>query len=170
MLSDCLTLIRAFWKMSVFRIAPQDLPASRMLLVICSLTNLALSTLINQLQLALGSAVLVAVLEMTVLIGLTSALLFYFSHLARLTQALTALMGSGALIGGIVFVLLIIVPQLPEFLRIAIFLWNLLIMAHVLRHSLGVHFVAAFFIAIGYAILLIQIIVFIGRMLSTGIA
>lgn len=167
--SAATTLFRAFWNLCIFRIGPQDIPASSALLLATCVVNLGLSTFINQIQLPLVSATLVAILELVVLAGLTTAILFYVSHMQRLVQTLTSLMGSGALIGSVVLVLLLVSNELPNFIRLGIFLWNLLVMAHILRSALGVHFVAAFFIAIGYAIFLIQLIVFVGRNLGASV-
>lgn len=168
MASATVTLISAFWRVSTFRLAPQDIPKSPILLAIVTVANLALTTIINQIQLDFAASVLVAGLEMVVLISLTAALLLWFSHLPRLTQTLTALMGCGAVIGSLVFGLLQIFPELPEGLRIVIFFWNLMVMAHVLRHALAIHLAAAFFCALGYAVVLIQLIVFIGRGLGAS--
>ena len=134
------------------------------------MANVALSAGINQIQLPLGSA-LVAGLEILVLFGLSSALLFYLSLGQRIVQTLTALMGCGALIGAVVLVLIgVSGPDIPNGVRILVFLWNLVVMAHILRHALNVHFVLAFFIAIGYAIFLLQLIVFIGTRLGAPLA
>ncbi|MGR8920836.1 MAG: hypothetical protein ACU85V_14570 [Gammaproteobacteria bacterium] len=161
------TLLRAFWSLSTLRLAPQDIPRSTALLALATLANVSLSTAINQIQLPLGSALLVAGLEMLVLFGLSSALLFYLSFGARIVQTLTALMGCGALIGAVVLGLMAVLgPDIPTGLRVLVFLWNLLVMAHILRHALNVHFVLAFFIAVGYAIFLLQVIVFIGTRLG----
>jgi hypothetical protein len=168
--SAALTLTRAFCQLCVFRIGPQDIPASNALLLITAVLNLSLSALINNIQLPLASAVLVAVLELLVLASLTSAILFYFAHLPRLRQTLTALFGSGAVIGGTVWVLLSVFEELPNPVRMCVFLWNLLVMAHVIRHAVSVHIVAAFFMALAYALSLIQLIIFVGRLLSAPVA
>lgn len=164
--SAVITLARAYWDICIFRLGPQHLPRSGALLVITALANLCLSMLINRLQLDLPTALLVAALEFVVVAGLTGLLLLAFRHSARLTQTLTALMGTGAVIGTIVLVLLSVSPQLPQLLRVTVFLWNLLVMAHILRHALEVHLVAGFVIAVGYAMVLIQLIAVTDRALS----
>ena len=168
MSSALATLIHAFWGMCTFRLAPQDVPASTVLLGVASVANVLLSTLINQMKIPLGSSVLVALLEILVLFGLTSALLFVMSRAARIIQTLTALMGTGTLIGALVLIVLIIFPTLPQPVRMAIFLWNLFVMAHILRHALDTRFIIGFFIAIGYAIFLIQLVVFVDRLLAAA--
>lgn len=158
-------LIRAFWQLCTFRLAPQDIARSPALLGLTTALNLSISILINQLQLDLGDAILVAVIELMVLFGLTATLLFYFRHTARLPQTMTALMGTGAMIGALVLTLLLVFPKLPLLLRLAVFLWNLLIMAHILRHALTVHLLAGFLFAVGYAIVLVQLILYVDKLL-----
>ena len=163
------TLAKAFWGICTFRLAPQDIPRSIALLCITSVANVVLSTLINQLKLSLASSVLVALIEIVVLFGLTTALLYSFSRTQRAVQTLTALMGAGALIGSLVLALLLLFPALPQPARVAIFVWNLFIMAHILRHALETRFIVGFFVAIGYAIFLIQLVVFIDRLLRPAV-
>ena len=114
-------------------------------------------------------ALLIALLEMGVIVGLTATLLYAFRHTGRLAQTLTALMGSGAVIGAIVLVLFVAFAQLPALPRLGVFLWNLLVMGHILRHALSTHLVAGFFIAVGYAVVLRQLILFADRLLSAAI-
>ena len=170
MVSALVPIVTAFAKLCVFRIAPQDIPRSGALLVIATLTNLSLSVLINQIQLSVGSALLVAAIEIIALATLTAVALFYVSHLNRLIQTMTALMGSGAVIGAAVLILMLAGPALPPVLRLAIFVWNLAVIAHILRHALEIHIIGAFFIALGYAMCLIQLIIFIGRSLGADFA
>ena len=58
------TLTQAFWGICCFRLAPQDIPRTPALLGLTTLSNLVLSTAINQLKLPLGSSILVALLLM----------------------------------------------------------------------------------------------------------
>lgn len=170
MLAGLSTLARAFWGVCTFRLGPQDIPPSSVLLAATALINLFVSTLINRLQLDFGAAVMIAAVEFAVLTGLTAALLFGFSRTQRLLQTLSALMGSGAVLGVIVLVLLLVFAALPWFLRLGIFVWNLAVMAHILRHALSIHIAAAFFIAVGYAIFLVQLVIFLDRMLAAPVA
>jgi hypothetical protein len=164
-----LTIVRAFWQICIFRLAPQDVPRSSVLLLTTALINLSLSTSINSLQLPFRYALLIALLEMGVMVGLTATLLYAFRHTGRLPQTLTALMGSGAVIGAIVLVLFVAFAQLPALPRLGVFLWNLLVMGHILRHALNIHLVAGFFIAVGYAVVLRQLILLADRLLSAAI-
>ncbi|MCP5202401.1 MAG: hypothetical protein H6977_20585 [Gammaproteobacteria bacterium] len=166
--SASLIVARAFWGVCIFRLGPQDLPRSGLLLALAALANLVLGVIINQRQLPLGAAILVALLEFGVLTGLTALLTLAFRYPRRLVQTLTALFGSGAVIGSLALLMLLVLRDIPQILRVGIFLWNLLVMAHILRHALQVHMAAGFVIAIGYAMVLIQLIGLFGRSLGSA--
>jgi len=160
------TLFHTFWQLTTFRLGPQDLPRSSVLLVVISVINLILSITINHSVFSFGDSVLYGVLEMLVLTAVTSLLLVCFSSLNRLQQTLTALMGCGAFISMLVVVVLVLIPSVPQWSQLAIFFWNLLVIAHVLRHALAVHFIAGFFCALGYAFALDYLI----RVVGGGVA
>lgn len=158
MLTALLTISRAYWGLCTLRNGPQDLPHSPSLFAVTAATNLVISVLINQLSLEFGQAVLIAGIEFAVLLSLTALLLVLFRFPGRLVQTLTALMGSGALIGFVVLVAFTILPEIPVMMRLGIFVWNLVVMAHILRHALVIHIAAGFVIALGYAMVLMQIV------------
>ena len=164
--STVLTLISAFWGVCTFRVRPQDIPASTALLTVTTAANYLTSTAINKIQLPLGSSLVVASIEIAVIVGLTATLLSVASWPRRLLQTLTALMGAGTVIGVIVWLMLLAFPALPQSARLAFFVWNVSIMAHVLRHALETHVAVGFLIALGYAIFLIMFVVFFGQMLG----
>ena len=145
---------------------PQDIPASTALLTVTTAANYLTSTVINKIQLPLNSSLAVAFIEIAVIISLIATLLFVASRPRRLVQTLTALMGAGTVIGVIVWLVLLAFPALPQSARLAFFVWNVSIMAHVLRHALETHVAVGFLIALGYAIFLIMLVVFFGQMLG----
>ena len=128
--------------------------------------NTALSTLINQIGHPLGPALRTALLEMVVLTGLTCAVLYALARTGRIVQSLTALMGAESVIGGLVFVSMVAIPALPPLLHLGIFLWNVAVIAHVLRHALDTRFMVGVLFAIGYAFTLNQLEVFVANLLS----
>jgi hypothetical protein len=91
---------------------------------------------------------------MSVLIGMTVALLYAFARSARIVQTLTALLGASAIIGLVVAILVAVLPALPDLLRIAIFVWNMFVIAHILRHALDTWFALGCLIAFAYALAL----------------
>lgn len=145
------TLLYAFWKVAVFRLRPQDLPRSNALLVVTAATNVAIGLATSTL---LDMPAIIASVEMSVLIGMTVALLYAFARSARIVQTLTALLGASAIIGLVVAILIAVLPALPDLLRIAIFVWNMFVIAHILRHALDTWFALGCLIAFAYALAL----------------
>lgn len=146
-----LTLLLAFWNVAVFRLRPQDLPRSNLLLVVTAAANVGISLAISA---VLDMPAINASVEMCVLVGMTVALLYAFSRSARIVQTLTALLGASAVIGLVVAILIVAIPNLPFAVRIAIFMWNMFVIAHVLRHALDTVFVLGCLIAFAYALTL----------------
>ena len=166
MSSAVLTLTSAFWGVCTFRVRPQDIPASTMLLAVATAAKYLTSTAINKIQLPLDSSLAIASIEITVILSLTATLLFVASRQRRLLQTLTALMGAGTVIGVIVWSVLLAFPALPQSARLAFFVWNVSIMAHILRHALETHLAVGFLVALGYAAFLIMFVVFVAQMLG----
>ena len=158
MLSALGALLRAFGRVCLFQLAPQDLPRSSTLLSVTTMGNVGLSVVIYSLESSFGQALFKAVLETGVLFGLTFVLLFLLSHGRRLNQTMTAMMGCGALLGAIALLTMVLAPVLPPDLGLALlrvnFLLNLLVIAHILRHAVGTWFLVGLLFAFGYALLL----------------
>ena len=152
-----LALIRPFVSICLLRLRPQDLPASSLLLALSVLaytacTALAHSALLSPLDAVIGGAV-----DALLLCGLTLSLLALHRRWARAVQTLTALVGAGTV------TTLVAIPFLawrvgvmragaPAGIEMAfiamIVVWNLAVIAHVLRHALSTSFAVGVVIAI----------------------
>lgn len=169
------TLIRAFWQVCNFKLAPQGIPYSPTLLCVTTAANTLLSiSIYYRLKPGVGESVIHTLLELVVLIGLTITILYSFARSHRVVQTLTALMGTGALIGIFALILLVAFQTLPvpagvgTLLMWAIFFWNLSVVANILCHALDAHLVVGFLIAIGYMFVLSQFRVFIEQVLGSA--
>jgi hypothetical protein len=87
--------------------------------------------------------------------------------MARLIQTLTALSGTGTLLGLIALPVMQLLSSgqeagqpflLAGMLWLLLFGWNLLVMAHIMRHALSVNFPVAIGIAMLYTLVAMQII------------
>ena len=174
MLNATWALLRAFGGICIFQFAPQDLPRSNALLAVTTVSNMSLSVIIYALESPLGPALFKAMLETVALFSLTFALLFLLSYGRRWTQTMTAMMGCGTLLGAIALMTMVLAPVLPADLGLALlrvnFLLNLLIIAHILRHALGIWFVGGLLFAFGYALLLNKIFMLADAWLGTAAA
>lgn len=137
-------LIRFFVDLAMLRRRPQDLPASRFLLKTLLIANLGVNV-----PLALGvfdtpaDALGATVLELVVTAALLFAGLQARGMSSRWEQSFCALLGIGTLAGvaSIAYRLLatlVSLPQLADALDLVVFLWVMLAMAHVVRHTFDI--------------------------------
>ena len=158
-------LIEAFWKICLFKLAPQDLPTSSVLMAVSALAYGIASALGNLLVLSPGAAVLSGALEVA-LIGAMTQLLLWIKELgARFQQTFTALMGSGAIIFLMALPLSFIQMQmgdqgaiLPSVMIVVLVFWYLSVVGHILRHAISAPFFVGVLLAVIYMYVSISVI------------
>jgi hypothetical protein len=157
-------LIRFFLDLALLRRKPQDLPDSLFLLQVLLLLNLALSF-----PLGLGvfdtaaDAFLAALLELVLSAGLLFAALQLQGRSSRWRQSYSALLGIG-----IVGTLLTMVyralavalgtPVLAATLDLVVFLWLMLAMGHVVRHTFEIPLPFGILIVFAYTMFLLGLV------------
>ena len=163
-----LQLIRAWFEICLLRRAPQDLPASSHLLGVSLCCYGLVSVLVSSQSYTFSMALLLTLVDLGLLILFAWSLLYLQNKRARLNQTLSALAGSGSLMGVIALPLLLTiapdavtqdVPAPLQSLWLLLLLWNLFIMAHIIRHALSSSFAIGFGISLLYALLNMQVIV-----------
>jgi hypothetical protein len=163
-----LQLIRAWFEICLLRRAPQDLPASSYLLGVSLCCYGLVSVLVSSQSYTLSMALLLTLVDLGLLVMFAWSLLYLQNKIARLNQTLSALAGTGSLMGLIALPLLLTlapdagadtVPASLQSLWLLLLLWNLVIMAHIIRHALSSSFAIGFGISLLYALLNMQVIV-----------
>jgi hypothetical protein len=140
----------AFFDICRLRLRPQDLPASSVLLSLTLLLYLVVTGILSLMQFPVKEAMLLSLVEIGLLVVLTSSLLYITHYAARMTQTITALAGTNSLLGIFAFPLVLWIDfyngdvTLPVLLLLGLIVWNLVIHAHILRHALGVSFFIGF--------------------------
>jgi len=135
-----------FFKISCLQLKPQDLPKSNILLIVITLNYVFIGILLSIPRLSLGEAILSTLLEILLLTILVGSLLYFTHFLNRLSQTLTALMGTNTLLGWISLPVLLWYYQAKLYqwdisiLLLGLTIWNLVIYAHILRHALDIPF------------------------------
>ena len=145
--SSLYAIVNPFIQICLLRQAPQDLPASGILLAITLTAQTVMSILLlGNASLGAVNAVVWGLLDTVLLVVLTGALLYVSRHIARITQTVTALAGTGAIItfialpiygwlhgvdqaageGGFALLLLLILAG-----------WSLAVAGHIFRHALS---------------------------------
>ena len=155
-------IIQAFLEICLLRKGPQDIPASSLFFGICAgayaLSSLLLATAYQD----LNNAVIVALTDSGLTILITYLLLFTVRRPQRWLQTVTALLGTGT-----IFSLLatpvyyaIAAPGMGQsgnpvlgILIWALIIWNVIVMAHILRHALTVSFPMGILLALTYIFL-----------------
>jgi hypothetical protein len=141
-------LFSIFFDICRFKLGPQDLPASSLLLKITLLFYMMVGGILSLLQSSVKEALLSTLLEATMMVLLVSSLL-YFTHLStRIVQTLTALAGTGTIITILSIPLVDWFEQaklaqqdltLPIILILCFMWWNFAVYAHILRQALEVN-------------------------------
>ena len=160
-------LIEQFWSICLLRTAPQDLPASVTLTSLTVILYMATSFMMAAPQLPLGSSALAAFIDTLLMSSMSYIMLWARLMPDRWRQTLTALAGSGTLLGAIAIPLVYWEAQaggssqaalMPQMLLLAMLLWNLAVIAHVLRHALSIAMVLGALLSTFYLYISIRII------------
>jgi len=161
------TLFQTFFSICRFRSGPQDLPTSSHLLSWSLILYTLCSIVISLINLPPGQAVTVAILN-TLLLALTMVALLQLSgYRERIVQTLTALCGAGIVLSIIGFPIIFWLNHarlnqqgtaLPSLLWLALFAWDLLVMAHVLRHAVSIRFSFGLLLSVIYIWIVFNVI------------
>ncbi len=144
-----LTIFKLYVDICLLRAAPQDLPATQSVLVSALLAYAATSIALSVATQSFESAVLYGLADTLILAGLTYTLLTLRHFPQRLTQTLSALAGTGVVIG--LFALpLVLVKNAPPLLLLVITVWSLAVTGHILRHALNVSLRMGILAGMGY--------------------
>lgn len=162
-LSRVVPLLRLLFDIALLRQGPQELPASLSLLgriLILALVAGTLGLSVNFLD--VGDALVLALLDMGLASAFLWAGLWLVDHPGRFIQAATAWFGCGALIdlAGLPLSLMVdpsdptsVAQQLGGIVSLAIFIWALVVCAHILRHTFEVRFAYGVAMAVSYFLL-----------------
>ncbi|MCY4451077.1 MAG: hypothetical protein OXC01_03920 [Immundisolibacterales bacterium] len=148
--------------MCLLRVAPQDLPASSLLLALAIAAHAGLGTVVSLLYVPFSTALGVSVTG-TVLLGvLAYALLSFRGLVARFSQTYAALAGTGAVLEAVALPIVAVLdgtsssdaPSATGVLRtvpwLALLVWSWVVSGHILRHALSVHITAGIGISMAF--------------------
>lgn len=150
-------LIRVFFDICLFRRGPQDLPTSGFLLYLTLATHAVSSFLLSLGNHPTATAAMAGITDTALLAALTLSLLYTHGRMVRIPQTLAALAGSGTLLG------LIALPPtywlfslrdtgsdqtLPILLLLALIVWSLVVMGHIIRSALSTRLIIGLVVAV----------------------
>jgi hypothetical protein len=156
-------LIVFFLDLCLLRRAPQDLPASDTLLGVLVVVDALVGFLVGLIGgvsplSSLAQSVVEIVLMLTLLLGALSLA----RHPGRFTQAASALLGAGVLIGLLALPAIAMIPSggedsdlaaLGTLLLLGFLCWSVLVTGHIVRHTFGLSLGQGIGIAVGYQLL-----------------
>ncbi len=138
-------LLKVFLDICLLRAGPQDLPYSRFLFGLALGAYASIGVMLVLSQAGLVAAILEALLDCMILVGLTWTLLSLTGKSARFLKTATALLGTGAFLGVLAVPLVWqINPDETQSLGfigplfLVLLVWSLLVLGHVLRRALEV--------------------------------
>jgi len=125
--------------------APQDLPCSRFLMMLCIGSYLLMGLVISLLDQTFGLAILSAGVDTVLLIGLAALALWIRGYKGRGIQTVTAFTATGTLFELIGLPLVAYLQQTSaddpsslSLLLLVLIVWNIVVLGHILRHAVDV--------------------------------
>jgi len=162
--------IHLFWQVCTFKLGPQDMPYSGYLLLFSSVAYALVSVMVAALSLSFGQALVSGLLEVALIGAMTQLLLWIRELTARFYQTFIALMGSGAIIGALIWPLQLMQISagdepllLPSLIALGLLVWNVTIVGHILRHAIK----APYFVGIGLALIYTYVLMSVMNSLFT---
>ena len=154
-------LFNLFLDICLFRKGPQDVPSSAALLKMCLLGYGLSGVLVLLISTPAPLALLQILLDMVLLSGLLYLALIAYRHPKRFEQTLSALTGTGTLMGLLALPLIVWLAhqdpsddtQLPSLLTLLLMVWSIAIITHILRHALNTSIWIRALYALGYTFL-----------------
>ncbi len=151
-------VVRALLELTTGKRGPQDIPASHALFALTCIFYLTASACLTAVAADWATAVKTAVVDAGVMPVFVISVLWLRNFTARWLQTLTAMAGVGALFS---------VAAIPPFmvtaglsasplsapasvLVLVLFIWNVLVLAHIFRHALSLAFPAGVLVAVAY--------------------
>ncbi len=156
-------LFNYFFELCLLRAKPQDLPASNVLLVLIIAANVLVGVLaFSGLYGGVLRAFMAGAIENLFFLVVLGALLYFKGLLPRFNQTATALLGSSTLLAVILIPLYSMsgtetertaTAAVADLGALALLIWSLSIMGHVLRHAIEVPFGRGIMFALMYFLL-----------------
>lgn len=153
------TLAKAFLDICLLRKGPQDLPKSIVLLTVCAITYACIDVLLTVQTRSVIESLLVTLVDVSFLLAVTYLILRQHKLVERWTQTMTALFGTGVILGLFIFPLVYgggqhqyadWLQQVILFLFLLMVIWNIAVLSHIVRHAISTSIGIGVLIAILY--------------------
>jgi hypothetical protein len=159
-------LISLFFNIMRLKAAPQDLPCSRFLMSLCIGSYLLVGLGVSLLDQGLGLALVSALVDTALLIGLAYLALWIRNYQARFVQTVTAFTGTGTLFELMGWPLVAWLQQNSSsgasslsLLLLLLIIWNIVVIGHILRHAVEIPMWVSSGVAVMYVYTSIRVMV-----------
>ncbi len=151
-------VVRAFLELASGKRGPQDIPASHALFVLTYVFYMAVTASLTAVAADWPTAGKSALVDAVVLPVFVVTVLWLRNFTERCLQTLTAMAGIGALFSLAAIPPFLITAGMPgsalsalaSVLVLALFIWNVLVLGHILRNALALAFPAGVLVALAY--------------------
>ena len=145
-------MLRLFFDICLLRANAENVPASRVLLIMSVLAYFVLSLGITFIEGNLSKIVAVILVGFILVIALAQVGLWIRSSMNRSVQTITALAGTGTIFCILTWPLVLMGEQwiFARYLLLLIFIWDIVVVGHILRNALSLSFWAGIGISIFY--------------------
>ena len=159
MLTALSTISIAFLDICLLKKGPQDLPKSSVLLFLCLFMYTLIDVLLTVQSRPFEHALMVSLVDVGFLLLVTSLILKQHQKLDRWHQTMTALFGTGVILGIFIFPLVFggvqnqyeaWLQQIIVVLFLIMVIWNVAVLAHIVRHAISTSMGIGIMIAILY--------------------
>lgn len=159
MLAALSTLSKAFLDICLLRKGPQDLPKSSVLLYLSLILYMVFDVLLTVQARPFEDALLVSFIDVGFLLGVIFFILKQHHYLDRWVQTITALCGTGVILGIFIFPLVYggaqnqyetWLQQIIILLFFIMVIWNIAVLAHIVRNAISTSLGIGIAIAILY--------------------
>jgi len=159
MLTALSTISKAFLNICLLKKGPQDLPKSSVLLFLCLFMYTLIDVLLTVQSRPFEHALMVSLVDVGFLLLVTSLILKQHQKLDRWHQTMTALFGTGVILGIFIFPLVFggvqnqyeaWLQQIIVVLFLIMVIWNVAVLAHIVRHAISTSMGVGIMIAILY--------------------
>lgn len=157
-------LVKVFIDLCLFRLGPQELPASAWLRNLSLILYFVLGATLSMTIESVDSSLKSAILDTLFLALLAIVPLYFMGKSSRINQTLTAIYGSGTLfnlaIAPLAILYFVLDQQAGPLIAVSIAMlgfWNLAVLGNILRHAFNLPLIAGIAIAITYLAIFSQL-------------
>jgi len=155
-----LLILKLFFDICLLRANAENVPASRMLLILSVFAYFVLSLGITFIEGNLSKIVAIIMVGFILVIALAQAGLWIRSFMNRSVQTITALAGTGTIFCILTWPLVLLGERwiVARYLLLLIFVWDIVVVSHILRNALSIPFWGGIGISIFYIFTYFRII------------